>query len=85
MTQQRPLWRLEAGPALVTEAGDLRLVVQQADGHARFQVLRPPQDAGPCPQALLASGTEIDVRAAMAAAERMLDRFEPRSSAALGA
>jgi hypothetical protein len=81
MQQLLPLWRTEAGTALVTEVGDLRLVVRNVGGHPRFLVLRPLKDAGACPHALIASGTEADVRAAMAAAERMLERFGQASSA----
>lgn len=74
---QHELWRIGSDGLLSAESGNLRLVVRKAEGCARFLVLKNPADAESHPAFVLASGTESDVHAAMAAAERMLARFEP--------
>ncbi len=71
------IWRTEPDGVLAAEADGVRLVVQapeEAGGTARFLVLR--RDGGG--EALLGSGTEDDMRAAMKAAARMAERFMAR-------
>jgi hypothetical protein len=66
------LWQTEPDGVLAAEIGELRLVVQPpVREFVRFMVLRRNSD-GRRP-ALLCSGHEIDVRAAMDAAERKAD------------
>lgn len=72
-------WRPEPDGAVSAQAGTLRLVVhpRTPGGYARFLVLRRPGDAddGTTGRALLASGSEEDVSAAMRAAERAAARI----------
>jgi hypothetical protein len=63
--------RVETGGVLSRDAGDFRLVVQVVGGAARFLVLRHPRYMGHTPHAIIASGTEDEVRTAMVAAEEM--------------
>jgi len=75
----RGIWRTEPGAVLSAEVDGLRLVVQaptEAGGAVRFLVLR--RGAGERADTLIGSGTGTDVRAAMAAAERMAERFVAR-------
>ena len=68
--------RTEADGGLAAEVGTFRLVVharEDARGPVRFVVLR--QEGGDRPDALVGSGTEPDVRTAMAKAARMADRL----------
>lgn len=62
-------WHREPGGAIAADAGALHLIVQSLTpgGYAHFLVLHRPE-GGRC--ALLASGSEEDVSAAMQAAER---------------
>lgn len=79
-------WHPEADGAVAADAGTLRLVVHPhtPGGYARFLVLRdlqPGPDASPrSGRALLASGTETSVPAAMQAAERAAARLTPRKA-----
>lgn len=73
---QRPIWKTEAGPALIADVGAVRLLVKDIGGHVRFLVLKATQTAEPPLQALIASGTAADVRGAMLAAEQALNRIE---------
>lgn len=76
-------WHPEPDGAVAADTGALRLVVHPhtPGGYARFLVLRHPQPGlGVAPgsrRALLASGTETSVPAAMQAAERVAARLAP--------
>jgi len=80
-------WRTEPGGVIALETGALRaeLKASPASPYVRFLVLARPGDTGqaggrgPAP-ALLASGTEESVPAAMRAAERALARVTGRHS-----
>ena len=78
-------WHPEPDGAVAADAGLLRLVVhpRTPGGYARFLVLRHAQPGpGDAPQggrALIASGSEASVPAAMQAAERAAVRLAPRS------
>ena len=63
----RDPWRIEPDGVLVSDVGEFRLVVKQMGGWMRYLVLRRPAGIGVGAQVLLASGTENDARAAMAA------------------
>lgn len=69
------LWRTELDGVLATEAGEFRLVVQQVNGAACFLVFQHPKRAWQSHPAVLASGTEESVHAAMSAAGRMARRL----------
>jgi hypothetical protein len=73
----RGLW--EAGPdgTATAEVGLFRLIVHRKvpGGHARFLVLRHPEDARTCRPTLLASGHGEDAEAAMLAAARTVARL----------
>ncbi len=72
----RELWRMEPSGVLSTEIGGFRLVVQapeQASGLVHFLVLRQAMNGGM--DALVGSGSETGVQAAMTAAEQMANRF----------
>lgn len=71
---QHGTWRTEPGGSLVLEAGELRLVVDRVRGGARFLVRRSASGL-PDGGALVASGTEAGVQAAMVSAERMATRL----------
>ena len=77
MPGNQDVWRSEPDGGLATEVGAYRLVVrspEDARGSARFMVLRRAEgDDGP--PALVGSGTEPNVRAAMRKAERMAHRL----------
>ena len=71
------LWRTGPDGILAAEADGLRLVVQapeEVGGAARFLVLRRDGEG----DAVLGSGTEGNVRAAMVAAARMAERILAR-------
>jgi hypothetical protein len=68
------LWQAEPEGALVSDAGEFRLVVKLVNGWVRYLVLRRGA-GGSRGQALLASGTEDSAPAAMAAAERTAERL----------
>ena len=74
--QHRDVWCTEADGGLAAEVGAFRLVVR-SPGHTRrpvrFVVLRREDGAGT--HALVGSGTEEDLRTAMAKAARMADRL----------
>ena len=77
----RPSWRTGPGGVSSAEANGYRLVVQapeEVGGSARFQVLRQGAEDGTPRSAMVGSGFGADVRAAMAAAERMAERFSGR-------
>lgn len=65
-------WRAEPDGALVLDIGRFRLVVKERGGRIRYLVWQRPGDTGAGTYVLLASGTESNVRAAMAAAEKKL-------------
>jgi len=72
----RELWRTEPGGVLSSDAGGFRLVVQapeQASGLVRFLVLRQAPNGGI--DALVGSGSETGVQAAMTAAEQIANRY----------
>ena len=74
--QHQNVWRTEADGGLAAEVGAFRLVVRSpgdARGPVRFVVLRREGDEGA--HALVGSGTEEDLRTAMAKAARMADRL----------
>jgi hypothetical protein len=74
--QQQGVWRGEADGGLAVEVGAFRLVVRSpgdARGPVRFVVLR--REGGKGRHALIGSGTEPDVRTAMAKAARMAHRL----------
>ena len=76
MPDQQDVWRGEADGGVAAEVGAFRLVVRSpraARGPVRFVVLRREGDKGT--HALVGSGTEPDVRTAMAKAARMADRL----------
>jgi hypothetical protein len=76
MPGDRGVWRAEADGIVAAEVRGYRLVVrlpEQAGGPIRFLVLR--RMGGDGPHALVGSGTEPDVRTAMAEAVRMADRL----------
>jgi hypothetical protein len=69
------VWRTERIGVISAESCDFRLIVQTPEavgGPARFLVMR--RGTAELSDALLGSGTEETVRAAMAAAERMAKR-----------
>jgi len=71
----RELWKTEPSGVLSTETGGFRLIVQapdQAGGLVRFLVLRQAMKGGV--DALVGSGSETGVQAAMTAAEQMANR-----------
>lgn len=70
-------WHTEPSGVRFAEKGRFQLVVLApgADGLVRFLVLRHPRDSGKYPYAVIASGTEEDLPAAITAAERMTDRL----------
>jgi hypothetical protein len=74
MAGHRDIWRTECDGVLAAEVDTYRLVVQAPEhigGSVRFMVLRREHDDGAL--ALIGSGTEADLRAAMKAAGRMAD------------
>ena len=74
--QHQDVWRTEADGGLAAEVGAFRLVVRSpgdARRPVRFVVLRREGGAGT--HALVGSGTEEDLRTAMAKAARMADRL----------
>ena len=72
----REQWYADAyGQLLVTEHG-LRLVVRQFDGCARYLVVRTSLEGDKYGDILLASGTELNVNAAMTAARRTASRIQ---------
>ncbi len=74
--QQQGVWRGEADGSVAAEVGAFRLVVHAREGArwpARFMVLR--REGGEGRHALVGSGTEADLRTAMAKAARMADRL----------
>ena len=74
--QQGDVWRTEADGDLAAAVGAFRLVVRlpgAARGPVRFVVLRREDEEGT--HALVGSGTEPDVRSAMAKAARMANRL----------
>lgn len=79
-------WHPEPDGAIAADAGLLRLVVhpRTPGGYARFVVLRHAQPRpGVAPRdgcALLASGSETSVPAAMHAAERAAARLAPHGT-----
>jgi hypothetical protein len=60
---------------LVNDVGGYRLLVQVANGQARFFVLRHPREAGRHPYAVLACGGADRAEDAMQAAERVATRM----------
>jgi hypothetical protein len=73
MTQK--LWRTEHPNNLAAEIGPFRLTVQlpeKVGDFVRFLVLR--RESAHKPETLVGSGSEEDVRSAMAAAERVAER-----------
>ena len=76
MPGHQGVWRSEPDGGLAAEVVAFRLVVrlpEDAHGLVRFVVLRREDLNGP--HALVGSGTEPDMRAAMAKAARMADRL----------
>jgi hypothetical protein len=76
MPGHRDVWRCEADGSVAAYAGAFRLVVRppgDARGPERFVMLR--REGGDGPHALVGSGAEPDVRAAMEKAARMADRL----------
>ncbi|MBE7158361.1 MAG: hypothetical protein INR62_08000, partial [Rhodospirillales bacterium] len=71
MAHEIVLWRIEADGTVSSDTGHYRLVVQMVDGAVTYSVLRYPNDADRFPDAILATGTATDVRAAMGEAEGM--------------
>jgi len=72
----RDVWRCEADGSVAAYAGAFRLVVRpqgDARGPVRFLVLR--RAGGDGTRALVGSGTERDLRAAMKTAARMAGRL----------
>ena len=53
------------------------LIVRQFDGCARYLVVRTAPEGGKYGDTMLASGTELNVNAAMTAARRRASRIEP--------
>ena len=78
MGGRQDVWRTEPGGSVAAEVGSFRLVVrlpEQAGGPVRFLVLRRGERENGPPAALVGSGTEPDLRAAMRRAARMADRL----------
>ncbi len=76
MPGRQGVWRGEADGSVAAEVGAFRLVVHARVGArwpARCMVLR--REGGEGRHALIGSGTEPDVRTAMAKAARMADRL----------
>ena len=76
MPGHQDVWRSEPDGSVAAEVGAFRLVVharEDARGPVRFVVLRREGGAGT--HALVGSGTEEDLRTAMAKAARMADRL----------
>ena len=75
MREHRDAWRTGPDGTVATEVCGYRLVVRLSEraGRCAFLVLRREGDDGP--HALIGSGTEPDVRAAMTKAARMADRL----------
>jgi hypothetical protein len=76
MPEQQDVWRGEADGGVAADVGAFRLVVRptgRTRGQVRFVVLRRGDGEGR--HALVGSGTEPDVRTAMAKAARMADRL----------
>ena len=78
---QAAQWRTEPDGAITAEAGALRLVVHPLTpgGYVHFLVLRRPGDDG-AHAAMLASGSEADLSAAMRSAERAVARLADAGS-----
>jgi hypothetical protein len=77
MPGHQDVWRTEPDGSVAADVGAFRLVVQvpeDARGSARFVVLRRAE-GDDRPPALVGSGTEADLRTAMAKAARMADRL----------
>jgi hypothetical protein len=68
-------WHVEPNGTLAAKHGRWRLVVRIVSGWARYLVLRHPSRTEACPPVLVASGTERNQQAAMAAAERTAGRL----------
>ena len=76
MPGRQGVWRSEAGGDVAADVGAFRLVVRspgRTRGPVRFVVLR--REGGEGRHALVGSGTEADLRTAMAKAARMADRL----------
>ena len=76
MPEQQDVWRGEADGGVAAEVGAFRFVVRspgEVRGPVRFVVLR--REDGEGRHALVGSGTEADLRTAMAKVARMADRL----------
>lgn len=76
------LWHTEGRGVLSAEINSFRLAVQAPErvgGAVRFMVLRRETSDGQ--EVLIGSGSEDNVRSAMTAAERMVERFAVGTSA----
>jgi hypothetical protein len=76
MPGHQDAWRCEADGSVAADVGAFRLAVRtpgDGRGPVRFVVLR--REGGDGPYALVGSGAEPDVRAAMEKAARMADRL----------
>ena len=86
MGGHQDVWRTEPDGSVAAEVGGYRLVVrlpEQAGGPVRFLVLRRGEGDDARPAALVGSGTEPGLRAAMRAAARMADRLVERPGGGL--
>ena len=73
----REQWYADAyGQLLATDHG-LKLIVRQFDGCVRYLVVRTAPEGGRYGDIMLASGTELNVSAAMTAARRRASSIEP--------
>ena len=78
------MWRLRSGGILHAHIGDFWLIVREADGMARFLVLRAASNGRTRAVAFLGCGAESDRCAAMHGAEAMVAECARRSLSSLG-
>jgi hypothetical protein len=73
---EHEVWRREADGHLSAEVPGLKLIVRKLDNCARYVIVRRADDDGSCAEAMLSSGTDPSVDAAIAAARRAAARTE---------
>ena len=72
----RPMWRMRPGGIFWAHVGEFWLLVREAEGMARFLVLRAAPKGETWPIAFLECGARDGIRAAMEGAEAMLAQIE---------
>ena len=72
----REIWHREPDGSVSTEIPGLKIIVRKSDGCARYVILQRAGDGRSCVEALLSSGTEPNLDAAIAAARKAATRID---------